>query len=916
MNYLHVTFKAKELIVYRHKINCKFYPIIYEKINKLDLFKLIQQIKLDFPHVKGGILKGNFLSYYSIFCIKIANEDIIDMEKSFSEIFNVPFIRRNILLDDDKENLKHALKEKQKKITWSIDYCGYFSGKNEYTTESLLTVANGYLGLRGTLPEMTISNDTYPATYLAGLYNQSISKISGNRVYNEDFVNAPNAQYISLSIGNSKFLNLNDFNILSLYRRLDFMTGVLSSELQIEDEEGRQIKIQSRKFTNMARMTHYSIEYQFCPLNFSDKITICTKTDGGTFNYGVERYRYLNSHHYTIKKLVANKHKTYLLAETNQTKIGIGISTKINGNFFKSNHVENIINKNNIVQKIVLFAKENKFYTLEKNVAISISTVFNQDWEKVTSWELPNFSVQLAESQIAWKTLWDESDIVISGDMMTQKLLNLHTYHLLSSCSPLSNEKYKLDVSVTARGLHGEAYRGHIFWDEIFILPFYIMHFPKTARQLLMYRYRRLSAAKNAAKVAGYQGAMFPWQSGHDGTEQTQKLHINPLTGQWDPDHSYLQCHISLTIAYNVWLYWLNTADKSFMIDFGFELLIEIAKFWISKAVWNHKSKRYHIDGIMGPDEFHEYSVGNKKAGLKDNAYTNLMVSWLFHEIEIIFLSFSPKELKDITNQVHINKFFLEKIKDIKTKLVLSINDENIIGQFDGYFLLEEMDWKKYRNKYGNIYRLDRILRAEGKLSDNYKITKQADLLMIFNNFDQDIVKRILKNMNYSMPDNYIEKNFNYYFPRTSHGSTLSRIVHASLAEHIKLHALSWKLYKDSLFSDYQDIQGGTTSEGIHTGVMAATLNMTIMTYGGVDIRQSLLKINPSLPNHWQYIQFKVWHLGINYKFLITQYKLSVISNKNTKIQVGSKKYKIFIGKILNINYKNKVFYDDKRHDI
>ncbi|MFV9997568.1 MAG: hypothetical protein AB8W37_07765 [Arsenophonus endosymbiont of Dermacentor nuttalli] len=127
--------------------------------------------------------------------------------------------------------------------------------------------------------------------------------------------------------------------------------------------------------------------------------------------------------------------------------------------------------------------------------------------------------------------------------------------------------------------IHGEAYRGHIFWNEIFILPFYIMYFPATTRQLLMYRYRRLSAAKNAAQQAGYQGAMFPWQLGHDGSEQTQTSHINPLTGHWDPDHSHLQYHISLTIVYNVWLYWLNTGDKPFMNDFGMELLVEIAKF-------------------------------------------------------------------------------------------------------------------------------------------------------------------------------------------------------------------------------------------------------------------------------------------------------------------------------------------------
>ncbi|AMA64812.1 Trehalose 6-phosphate phosphorylase [Candidatus Arsenophonus lipoptenae] len=908
MNYLYIIFKPEKLIAYQTKINNKSYSVRYRKINKLDLLKLIKLIKVDFPNINGGILKGDSLNCYSTFCIEISHKEVIDIEKCFYEIFNIPFIRADILIDDSEETLKDAFLKKQDIISCGIDYCGYYPGISEYTTESLLTVANGYLSLRGTLPEMTISDDTYPATYLAGLYNQAISVINSYKINNEDFVNAPNTQYISLRIGNGKFINFTDFKVVSLYRHLDFMKGILSSELQIEDENGRRLKIDSKKFVNMARMTNYSIEYKFCPINFTDQITICTKTDGGTFNYGVERYRSLNSNHYQIKDLIADRNKTYLLAETNQSKIGIGIYTEIIGDFFSEENIKNkIINGNCITQMICFLAVEGIYYKLEKNVAIAISTVFKEDWKYVNTWQMPNFATQLAESINAWKTLWLESDIVISGDMMTQKLLRLNTYHLLSSCSPLTNGKYKLDVSISARGLHGEAYRGHIFWDEIFILPFYIMHYPTTARQLLMYRYRRLNTAKLAAQNAGYQGAMFPWQSGYDGSEQTQTLHINPLTGEWNPDHSHLQYHISLSIAYNIWLYWLNTGDKSFMIEFGLELLFEIAKFWISKTTFDDITNRYHINGIMGPDEFHEYSLGNKEAGLKDNAYTNLMVAWLFNQIDKIVLSFFELDINKIISRLGINNDFWEKLKVIRENLAISINNENIIGQFDGYFVLKEIDWQKYINKYENISRLDRILRSEGKAPDNYKIAKQADLLMIFNNLHQDEVKKLLKDMKYPMPNNYMEKNFFYYFSRTSHGSTLSRIVHALLAENIKMSDLSWQLYSSSLFSDYNDIQGGTTSEGIHTGVMAATLNMTIMSYGGVDIRQPILIINPSLPIHWKYLQFNLYHVDIHYQFFITHETLSINCDQDTEIQVGNNRYYISASKYANIFYKKEL---------
>lgn len=163
------------------------------------------------------------------------------------------------------------------------------------------------------------------------------------------------------------------------------------------------------------------------------------------------------------------------------------------------------------------------------------------------------------------------------------------------------------------------------------------MHFPNTARQLLLYRYRRLEAARLAAKAAGFQGAMFPWQSGHDGTEQTQVLHLNPLSGQWDPDHSCRQRHVSLAIAYNVWLYWRNTLDNPFMEEYGLELLNDITLFWLSLCQWDEQDQRFHISGVMGPDEFHEKYADAQEGGLKDNAYTNLMVAWLFNEMTTLY---------------------------------------------------------------------------------------------------------------------------------------------------------------------------------------------------------------------------------------------------------------------------------------
>jgi len=188
--------------------------------------------------------------------------------------------------------------------------------------------------------------------------------------------------------------------------------------------------------------------------------------------------------------------------------------------------------------------------------------------------------------------------------------------------------------------------------------------------------------------------------------------------------------------------------------------------------------------------------------------------------------------------------------------LNIVISPEGIISQYDGYFDLKELDWDYYRQKYGNIYRLDRILKAEGKSADEFKVAKQADTLMAFYNLDDAEVHGILEELGYKMKPGYLRENLTYYLARTSHGSTLSRVVHALLANMIGDRKLSWELYQDALSSDYNDIQGGTTGEGIHLGVMAGTVLIAMYAYAGLNLRGEHIRINPNLPNAWKGLAF------------------------------------------------------------
>ncbi|MBZ0243773.1 MAG: hypothetical protein K8F24_11195, partial [Bacteroidales bacterium] len=323
----------------------------------------------------------------------------------------------------------------------------------------------------------------------------------------------------------------------------------------------------------------------------------------------------------------------------------------------------------------------------------------------------------------------------------------------------------------------------------------------------------------------------------------------------------------------------------SFLKHYGARMIFEISRFWASKAKFDENTGRYHISGVMGPDEFHEHLPGTDKGGLTDNAYTNIMVAWLFGKAEQIAGIFN--DMKEVLPDFEADE--LKNWQKIASKLNLVINQEGVIAQFDGYFDLLELDWKAYRQKYGNIYRMDRILKAEGKSADAYKVAKQADTLMTFYNLNKEEVDELLAKMGYELPADYLSRNLDYYLQRTSHGSTLSRVVHARLAAKTGDHKLSWDLYQDALSSDFSDIQGGTTGEGIHAGVMAGTLIIALNTFAGLNYRGEQLSLNPNLPAAWKKISFGITFKAVKYLFEIDHKQLGIKANKTATINVLNK---------------------------
>jgi trehalose/maltose hydrolase-like predicted phosphorylase len=476
-------------------------------------------------------------------------------------------------------------------------------------------------------------------------------------------------------------------------------------------------------------------------------------------------------------------------------------------------------------------------------------------------------------------------------------LLRLHISHILQVCSPHTAD---LDAGVPARGLNGEAYRGHIFWDELFIYPFLNFRLPEITRGLLMYRYRRMDEARAAARESGYRGAMFPWQSGSDGQEETQTVHLNPKSGMWEPDLSHNQRHVSADIFYNVWRYYEATGDFEFLLDHGAEMMLEIARFWSSIAHFNPERGRYEIHGVMGPDEFHEKYHDSNEEGLRNNAYTNVMVAWL-SEIALEVLELLPERRREaLRARIGLTDEEVETWSEMSRKMFVPFHGDGLISQFEGYEDLAELDWEHYREKYGNIQRLDRILRAEGDDPDKYKLTKQADAVLLFFLFAEDELKRLLERLGYDYEPEMVRKNVEYYDRRTSHGSTLSFIAHAGILADLDPES-SWKRYMVALESDVGDVQGGTTQEGIHMGVMAGTLDLIQRGYLGTDIRDGVLHFDPKPVGNLNGLSFPMRFRGTPLEVKLEGGKLTVAAQSDgfgqpIQVSVGDEAREIGIG--------------------
>lgn len=738
--------------------------------------------------------------------------------------------------------------------------------------ESQLALGNGYLGSRAVLEE--IPYEARPGTYIAGLYDRVGSKVA-------ELVNLPNPFNFKIAIGGEK-LGVATMDLIEHKRILNLRKGLLSRHTVFQDVKKRKYDYQSLRFVSMDNKNIGAMQIAFTPLDDGVEASIQTGIDTSVYN--ARTVTEGRKKHFRIKEVRQVKNERLLIVET---------FGKLYTVIFRSGFYYETMGKK-------VFAEDNIFHLkLRKNQTVvftkifyikAVSEISSLDKAKKSSENefrktfKGRFDSLLKGHIKAWKDLWDAAEVSIWDDPEVEKNFRFNIYHMLICAAKDDGAS-----SIGAKALTGEGYRGHIFWDaEIFVFPFYLYTLPDRAKNMLIYRYKRLSAAREISQSYGFKGAMFPWESAGLGQEETPSW-AKDLDGKVIRIHTgNMEHHITADIAYAFHCYYIATHDEQFLRDYGYEVLFETARFWASRVEYNRKKKKYGIKNVIGPDEFH--------TNVNNNAFTNMMAKWNLIIACKMFQKAKKSDsvvLRRLVQKIGLSTKEPLEWKRIAAHITISVNRKQIIEQFDGYF-------KKKKVKI-SAWDENSLPVIKEKLSPRdyvkTQFVKQADVVMLL----------------YLLSDVFSSKtkkrNYEYYIKRTLHKSSLSLPIYAIMAVDTGDMSRAYSFFNTALHTDLSNINGNA-SQGIHAACMGGVYQILISGFAGVKVEKEILSINPKLPKIWRKILFSLQWRGSTIKLEIKRDKIKI-----RIVSQGKRKSKIKIFGVLHELAANKTYnFERRRH--
>lgn len=701
---------------------------------------------------------------------------------------------------------------------------------------SLMTLGNGYLGLRASHEEDY--TDQVRGMYIAGIYNKSTQNEPA------EIVNLPDIVGMRIEL-NGEVLTLLDGTILSYNRKLDLANGELFREIIWKDKNEFRFKLTFQRFVSKHNKHLIASKFTVTSLDQTAHLKVVTGINAQQTNSG-------RQHLIEDKVRVFDDQFMQGIYQTTESGHTIAIATECrcieNSNTFlaKNRQLNTIITKDLSKDQPFVIEKISTVYTsLDRDHAGDSPEVASlNDLKRGLSY---NYDQLLEQSSRKWMAFWEQRRIKITSiNPFDQLAADFAIYHL-EIMTPAHDERF----SVGAKGLTGEGYKGHVFWDtEIFINPFHVFTEPSTAKKLLNYRYINLSHAKEKAKRNGYHGALFPWESAFTGKEETPEFAgINIKTGQRQKVASAIaEHHIVADIAYAVVQYYQNTFDDQFMRNQGLSLLKETALFWMSRV--SDENGRFMIKDVIGPDEYTEH--------VDNNAYTNYMAAYnveqALHFIEVYQES---------------DETFVAQGKEFLNRLYLpKPNEDGLIPQDDTFLKKPEIDLALYKDKQGSQAILQDYSRQE---VIDMQILKQADVVMLLYLFPDLFPKEI------------VQKNLKYYEQHTIHDSSLSKAIHAIVAARCDEMEMAYRFFQEACLIDLGP-NPHSSDEGIHAASLGAIWLAVVFGFVNLRNKNGCLSIQPHLPREWSNVSLPINFQGSQVEIVLTHQKLEISKVSGTDV--------------------------------
>lgn len=726
--------------------------------------------------------------------------------------------------------------------TWKICEKTYDEKLNK-NFEGLFTQGNGYLSIRGSFEEElsgAAQNDRYwrmPANVTLeksmhpkskwGVYVPGI--VGSHPLLNEEMVNLPYILGLNIYVDNNRF-DMEKSVYDNYNRELDLKTGVLLRKVTWFINK-QSIELSFSRFVSMARKNIVVQEIRIKPVEADTRIKLQSFIEGDVTTNG---YNHFIVNEASYKNGIIQCHVKTDLEDDVLMMSKLLFPCEAEEEF-------QIINER-VMHNGVIVIKKDEEAVIRKISAIKtkkdriISGLINDAANELKK-AVDNVDKLYGEHVDEWEKRWNASDIAIKGDDRSQLAVRFSIYHLLRSVNE-ENDR----VAIDAKGAAGEAYFGHYFWDtEIYLLPFYLYTNPAAAKNLLMFRYNTLEAAKQNAISYGYRGAKYPWESSISGREQCSN---------WQ--YKDLEVHISADIVYAIWHYYNATGDKCTLFNYFIDVMYEISRFWIKRAD-REKDGTYSIKGVMGPDEYLLFT--------NNNAFTNYMVKYaLKRTLETLdMIKQNDEKLYDYkVSSLGITEDELALMMEVMNKLNLPINsDKHFIWQCDGFDDLVDLDfdsiWTDRSKPFGHFISQEKNYRS--------KALKQADVIGLLWLFDRDFDGETIKNC------------MKYYEPITTHDSSLSYIIHSIVYSHMGDRQRAFEFFIKSLGIDLYE---HGAAEGIHIANCGGIWQAVVFGFCGLNnlMEDGEIKLKPALPEGWESVKFKLKYKDKLYNITVSNDKV------------------------------------------